>query len=80
VTEAYSVAALRARAGRCEAEVARAQNDEAAHRAQMSRASTPLERYAAQVLMQAANCTARHWKRIADVLNVAAADIEEKST
>lgn len=78
MSDAYSAEALRERA-RSYAEMAQhAHAAEQKHRNATSTASTPLERYAAQALMQTSNCTARHWKKLADVLDLAATEIEER--
>ena len=74
----YSAAALRERAASYAEMAEHAHAAETKHRIAASNSGTPLARYAAQALMQVSNCTARHWKKLADVLGVAASELEEK--
>ena len=74
----YTAAALRERAASYEEMAQHAHAAETKHRVQGGQAPTLTARYAAQALMQVSSCTARHWKKISDVLNVAAAELEEK--
>lgn len=74
----YTAAALRERAASYDEMAQHAHAAETKHRIAAAQAGSLLARYAAQALMQTSNCTARHWKKIADVLNVAAQELEER--
>ena len=74
----YTATALRERAASYAEMAGHASAAETKHRIAAAQAPTPLARYAAQALMQTSNCTARHWRKLADVLGVAASELEEK--
>ena len=78
MTDEYTAESLRERARSYGEMSQHAAAAEAKHRAASSQAATPSARYVAAALTQTSNCTARHWKKIADALNVAAAELEDQ--